>query len=328
MTGTAVLTWWNADPVTLALLVGLLGGYALALGPLRNRLLPDVTVPRGRIAAYLGGVALLGLTLLSPLDTLGREYLLTARMAQLMILVTFVAPLLMMGLPDELATRLLPVKKWREAAGTPLFVVIAVVAFNTIVLFWQIPRFYELSVQDTFWHDVANLSYLFAGVLTWWPLLTPADRRARMASPLQMVYLALESLPIDIFGIAIIFAPAPLYATYVDAPRITGLTAMVDQQIAGALLALPGNILDILFMSVIFFVWIERIEQAQRQRERVEIEREMAAEATGGVALAGQHDAPTSAPTSEEGPVAEIGDEPQGQGRIGGVGGSMPAAGG
>lgn len=326
MAGTAVLTWWNADPVTLALLVGLLGGYALALGPLRNRLLPDVTVPRGRIAAYLGGVALLGLTLLSPLDTLGREYLLTARMAQLMILVTFVAPLLMMGLPDELATRLLPVKKWREAAGTPLFVVIAVVAFNAIVLFWQIPRFYELSARDTFWHDVANLSYLFAGVLTWWPLLTPADRRARMASPLQMVYLALESLPIDIFGIAIIFAPAPLYAIYINAPRIAGLTAMVDQQIAGALLALPGNILDIFFMSVIFFVWIERIEQAQRQRERAEIEREMAAEATGGVALAGPHGEPESAPTSAEGPVAGIEDEPQG--RIGGVGGSMPAAGG
>ncbi|MGE5333979.1 MAG: cytochrome c oxidase assembly protein [Nitrososphaerota archaeon] len=325
MAGTAVLTWWNADPVTLALLVGLLGGYALALGPLRARLLPDVAVPRGRIAAYLGGVALLGLTLLSPLDTLGREYLLTARMAQLMILVTFVAPLLMMGLPDELATRLLPVKKWREAAGTPLFVVIAVVAFNTIVLFWQIPRFYELSVQDTLWHDVANLSYLFAGILTWWPLLTPADRRARMASPLQMVYLALESLPIDIFGIAIIFAPAPLYATYVNAPRITGLTAMVDQQIAGGLLALPGNILDIFFMSVIFFVWIERIEQAQRQRERAEIEREMAAEAAGG-ALAGQHDALTGTPAGEEGPVAGIGDESQG--RIGGVGGSMPAAGG
>ncbi len=174
-----MLTWWNADPVTVALLVVLLGGYLLAIGPLRDRLLPGVIVSRGRIAAYLGGVALLALTLLSPLDTLGREYLLTARVAQLMIIVTFVAPLLMIGLPDELATRLLPVRKWREAAGTPLFVVIAVVAFNSIVLFWQIPRFYDLAAQDTLWHNVANLSYLLAGLLTWWPLLTPADRRGR-----------------------------------------------------------------------------------------------------------------------------------------------------
>jgi putative membrane protein len=282
--GAAVLTWWNADLVTLALLVVLLGGYLLALGPLRERLMPGVVVPRGRIVAYLSGVALLALTLLSPLDTLGREYLLTARVAQILIIVTFVAPLLMIGLPDELAQRLLPVRSWREAAGTPLFVVIMVLAFNTIVLFWQIPRYYDLAAQNTLWHNVANLSYLVAGVLTWWPLLTPADRRARMSSPLQMAYLALESLPIDVFGIAIIFAPGVLYSVYANAPRITGLSAIVDQQIAGALLALPGNLLDILFMSIIFFVWIDRIEQTQRQRERAEIERELAAEAASGTA--------------------------------------------
>jgi len=276
MTGTAWLTAWNANPMTLALLVVLLGGYLLTIGPLRERLLPGGEVSRRRIAAYLGGIALLALTLLSPLDTLGREYLLTARMTQLMILVTFVAPLLMIGLPEELATRLLPVQKLREATGSLLFVVIAVIGFNAVVLFWQIPRFYELSVRDTLWHEVANLSYLLAGVLTWWPLLTPTDSRARLSSPLQMVYLALESLPIDIFGVALIFAPAPLYATYIHAPRITGLSALADQQIAGALLALPGNLLDILFMSVIFFVWIERIEQSQRRRERAAIERELA----------------------------------------------------
>lgn len=276
MTGTAWLTAWNANPMTLALLVVLLGGYLLTIGPLRERLLPGGEVSRRRIAAYLGGIALLALTLLSPLDTLGREYLLTARMTQLMILVTFVAPLLMIGLPEELATRLLPVQKLREATGSLLFVVIAVIGFNAVVLFWQIPRFYELSVRDTLWHEVANLSYLLAGVLTWWPLLTPTDSRARLSSPLQMVYLALESLPIDIFGVALIFAPAPLYATYIHAPRITGLSALADQQIAGALLALPGNLLDILFMSVIFFVWIERIERRQRQRERAAIEQELA----------------------------------------------------
>jgi cytochrome c oxidase assembly factor CtaG len=276
--GSLLLTAWNADPVTLALLVILLGGYLLALGPLRDRLIPGVATPRGRKLAYFGGVALLALTLLSPLDTLAREYLLTARMTQLLILVTFVAPLLMIGLPEELATRLLPVQKWRAATGTPLFIIIAVVGFNAVVLFWQIPKFYLLSATVSGWHDLANISYLLAGILTWWPLLTPTDRRARLSSPLQMVYLALESLPIDIFGVAIIFAPEPLYAVYAAAPRITALSALADQQIAGALVALPGNLLDILFMSIIFFIWIERIERAQRDRERATIERDLAGE--------------------------------------------------
>jgi putative membrane protein len=305
----AVLTWWNADPVTLTLAAVLLGGYLLALGPFRERLIPGVVVPRQRLVAYLGGVALLLLTLISPLDTLGREYLLLARMVQLLIIITFVAPLLMVGLPDELAGRLLPVRKWREAAGTPLFTVIAVFAFNAIVLFWQIPRFYDLAAQETLWHDVANLSYLLAGLLTWWPLLTPADRRARMSSPLQMVYLALESLPIDVFGLAIIFAPGPLYSVYVHAPRVFELSVMVDQAAAGALLAIPGNLLDIFFISFIFFVWIERIEQAQRARERAEIERELAAESATSDAIATE--------TASEDAAA--------QGSTEDVGGSLPS---
>lgn len=296
MAGSAVLAAWNANPATLALLLALLGGYLLAIGPLRQRLLPDVVVPRGRVVAYLGGLALLALTFLSPLDALGRHYLLTARATQLMIIVTIVAPLLMIGLPEELAVRLLPVRKLREALGTTLFVVVAVVGFNVVVLFWQIPRFYELSVRDTLWHEVANLSYLFAGVLTWWPLLTPTDRQARLSSPLQMVYLALESLPIDIFGVAIIFAPAAIYPTYLHAPRITALSAIADQQIAGALLALPGNILDIFFMSIIFFVWIERIEQSQRRRERAAIERELANPPTEEHAIATPAEAVADAP--------------------------------
>jgi putative membrane protein len=312
----AVLTWWNADPVTLALVVVLLGGYLLALGPLRERLIPGVVVPRQRIVAYVGGVALLLLTLVSPLDTLGREYLLLARMVQLLIIVTFVAPLLMVGLPDELAGRLLPVRKWREAAGTPLFTAIAVFAFNTIVLFWQIPRYYDLAAQQTLWHDVANLSYVLAGLLTWWPLLTPADRRARMSSPLQMVYLALESLPIDVFGLAIIFAPGTLYSVYTNAPRVIGISALVDQQASGALLAIPGNLLDIFFISFIFFVWIERIEQAQRARERAEIERELAAESAAS-------DAAIAADTADTADRAS--DETASQGSTDGVGDSLPS---
>ena len=310
----AVLTWWNADPVTLALVAVLLGGYLLALGPWRERLIPGAVVSRQRVVAYIGGVALLALTLLSPLDTLGREYLLLARMAQLLIIITFVAPLLMIGLPDELAGRILPVRKWREAAGTPMFTVIAVLAFNAVVLFWQIPRYYDLAARETLWHNVANLSYLLAGLLTWWPLLTPADRRARMSSPLQMVYLALESLPIDVFGLAIIFAPGTLYSVYTHAPRVIGLSALVDQQASGALLAIPGNLLDIFFISFIFFVWIERIERAQRERERAEIEREMAAASAPDAAGT---DTPATATT-----------ETAAQGSTGGMSGSAPSASG
>ncbi len=83
-----------------------------------------------------------------------------------------------------------------------------------------------------------------------------------------MLYLGLESLPLDIFGVIMIFAGNVFYATYVAAPRVFGISALVDQQIAGGLLAVPGNLLDIVLFSVIFFTWIGRQEEEQRARER------------------------------------------------------------
>ena len=128
---------------------------------------------------------------------------------------------------------------------------------------------YERGLLDDRAHDLESLSLLVAGVLTWWPLLTPLERRGRMARPFQMLYLMLESLPLDIFGVAAIFALSPFYPTYIVAPRvIPGLSAAADQALAGALLAVPGNILDVILLSVVFFTWIGRMERAQRERER------------------------------------------------------------
>jgi putative membrane protein len=89
-----------------------------------------------------------------------------------------------------------------------------------------------------------------------------------MSTPFQMLYLALESLPLDIFGVIMIFAGSVFYTSYISAPRIFGVSALVDQQVAGGLLAVPGNLLDIVLFSVIFFSWLEHQEREQRARER------------------------------------------------------------
>jgi len=54
---------------------------------------------------------------------------------------------------------------------------------------------------------------------------------------------------------------------YATAPRVLDLAAMTDQQASGAVLAVPGNILDIILMSVVFFMWIRQVERSQQQRE-------------------------------------------------------------
>lgn len=268
---------WTVDPAVLLFLALTLGGYYALIDRLRIRYDLGEAVPRERALAFLAGWAVMALSVVSPLDALGRYRLFTAHTVELLLLTTVAAPLLMYGIPEWFVWRLLPLRSLRNATRGLLFPVGAALAFNAIILIWHVGPLYEHALTNTPLHDLENLSFLFAGLLTWWPLLTPLDRQTRMATPFQMVYLAAESLPLDIFGVAAIFAPGVFYSTYLHAPRVlAGLTPMLDQQIAGALLAVPGNILDVVLMSVIFFAWIERMEHKQRAQEQAEAEVELA----------------------------------------------------
>lgn len=263
------LPWtWTLDPASIIFLVVVLGAYIAAVGPLRSRYQADEPVERKRIITFVVGWALLALSIISPLDTLGRYYLFTAHTVQLFIIITAVAPLLMMGLPDTLGRRLLPTRRLREAGRDPLFSVIAVVLFNLLILAWHAVPAYEAAQLESGWHDLQLLTFLVAGILTWWPLLTPADAHGRLAHPMQILYLAAESLPLDIFGVIVIFANNVLYSNYSAAPRVFGTPVIADQMIAGGILAVPGNIIDIIIMSMVFFGWINQVERAQRERER------------------------------------------------------------
>lgn len=217
---------------------------------------------------FLIGVITFWLALITPLDTLGRYYLLTAHTLQLLVLTTITAPFLLLGLPEWLVTYLLPLRAMREWTQGILFPVLAALAFNAIIMLWHDGPLFEQAAESTALHNLQMLCFLLAGLLTWWPLLSPLDRRASMTTPFQMLYLGLESLPLDIFGVIMIFSGNVFYATYVAAPRVFGISALVDQQIAGGLLAVPGNLLDIVLFSVIFFTWIGRQEEEQRARER------------------------------------------------------------
>lgn len=260
-------TAWSFDPIVLAALTLLLGGYFIAIGPLRPKEEPPVA--RRRVACFIAGWLLLALTLVTPLDTLGRYYLFSAHTTQLFLHITITAPLLMIGLPEWLVERMLPLRAVRAATRGLLFTVVCALGFNALILIWHAGPLYEAANRSTPLHDLQSLCFLLAGVLTWWPLLTPMDRDTRMASPVQMLYLALESLPLDIFGAFTIFAGTVFYPSYEAAPRVfAGFSAVTDQAVAGALLAVPGNIIDIGLISIVFFGWIASVERAQREEER------------------------------------------------------------
>jgi cytochrome c oxidase assembly factor CtaG len=258
---------WNLDPVLLAALLALLGGYLVAIGPLRNRFGLGAAASRRKAILFISGWLVLALSVLSPLDTIGRRYLFTASALQLLLITSLAAPLLLAGLPEWLVARLLPLAALRKMTRGFWFAFAAIVIFNGAILIWQVEPLFEASLQNNGLHNLRLLTLLIVGIINWWPLLTPLDRHSRFASPFQIFYIAAESVPLDLFGLACIFVSQVFYPTYASAPRHFGISALTDQALAGGLLAIPNNIFDLILMSIVFFGWVERSDRAQRERE-------------------------------------------------------------
>lgn len=274
-----LVSWltWNFDPAVLLAMALLLGGYCYALGPLKARRAPDDATPV-RCGVYFAlGWATLLLTLISPLDTYGRYYMFAAHTAQLFIIITVSTPLLLLGIPEWLTWTLLPTRAIRNATRGLVFPIVATLLFNGLILVWHAGLLFEAALRNETLHDLENLCFVVAGLLTWWPLLTPLDTQKRLHHPVQMLYLVFESLPLDAFGVFAMFAQHIFYPSYSLAPHLFNLSPVEDQAAGGAILAVPGNIVDIVLMSIVFFAWIARMERAQQEREREQYKAEDAA---------------------------------------------------
>lgn len=88
---------WSWEPSILLGCALLLAGYLAAV---RFRL-------DGRQLLFVAGDLVLLLALVSPLDELGDTYLFSAHMAQHLLLVLVVPPLFLLGIPPQLAERVL-----------------------------------------------------------------------------------------------------------------------------------------------------------------------------------------------------------------------------
>src|SRR5688572_26013101 len=94
----AALTSWSWPPLIIAGL--LLAGIWYAVGLHRRRQARGVrtVLPRWRIASYYGGLILLALALMSPIDTLGGLFFFV-HMIQHQLIQLAVPPLLLLGRP-------------------------------------------------------------------------------------------------------------------------------------------------------------------------------------------------------------------------------------
>jgi len=260
------LTHWNLAPSILLGTLLVVGLYLYALGPYRHRFYPDLPVRRGQTIAFLLGIAIMLLALISPLDELGDEYLFSAHMLQHLCLTTFGPPLLLLGTPTWMLTHLLTRRPLLLILKALTWAPVAFLLYNGDFLLWHIPSFYNATLENETIHICEHITFLLTGLLSWWPILSPTPRLPRLLPGGQILYIFFMGMPAVLLGAGLTFAQ-PLYAPYLAAPLVWGISHALDQQLGGLFMWVPVNLFYIVVMSILFLRWMLQQEALQRTAE-------------------------------------------------------------
>ena len=260
----SIWTHWHGHPDALIGLAIVQGAYLLGVGPLRERYgLADSVEPR-QIATFTAGMAVIFISLLSPIHVLSDNYLFSMHMVQHVLLTLVAPPLLILGTPDWLIRPLLRPNLAFRAARLATHPIVAFALFNIIFSIWHIPALYATSLNNHWVHIGEHLLFMGTAVIMWWPIVSIMPELPRLPYPIQMGYLFLLSVAQIIVFAIITFAKEPLYEFYVSAPRIWGISPLLDQQLGAIIMKIGGGALFLTLFIIIFFRWFRHEEELNR----------------------------------------------------------------
>jgi cytochrome c oxidase assembly factor CtaG len=258
--------------------------YVRALRVLGGR---GVHVPRGQVVCWHLGLALQGVALLSPIGSLSDE-LLSAHMAEHLLLADIGAPLLLLGLrnpvlafflPREVLVPLARNRPLRSTFRTLRKPLVAIPVYVAVLYGWHLTFAFEGAVRHDLVHVLQHACFIFAGILVWWPALEPKRRRLR--GELWKIGHILSARMLGMFlGMAFVLIRYPVYTGVYDPVERRGISAMADQQTAGAMMVALDIVIMVFALS--FFFW-----HAGQQHDRDEAKAAAAAAGSRPSAPAG-----------------------------------------
>ncbi|HMD52780.1 MAG TPA: cytochrome c oxidase assembly protein [Solirubrobacteraceae bacterium] len=227
--------------------------------------------PVWRLCCFMGAVLLTLIALVSPVDTLA-DQLFSAHMVQHILLLDLVPILAILGLTKVIlrpVTRV--IHDTERRAGFLAHPAFAVFLYVATIWAWHIPAAYDLAVTHPSVHVLEHVSFVVAGSLYWWHLLSPIRSRRRLSGLGPVVYMASTKLLVGALGMGLAFAPVALYPYYAHHARVWGISALSDQGAAGLIMAVEQSIVMGIALAVLFIGALSESERAQQRRERYEL---------------------------------------------------------
>ena len=260
-----VWTAWTFDP----LLVVVLAGTALAY----RRGWRDGPDPPLRRAAFWGGGAAIAVALVSPVDAMS-GVLVSAHMAQHVLLVLVAAPLLAVSAPGGALLRGTPqvirnsarsarrgvgldperLRHLRSPIGRWLLYVVT-------LWLWHASVVYGWAVEHAAVHAAEHATFLASAFLVWSAIVGPVRIRVTRGLGLLGVFtLGLQGI---FLSVLLTFAREPYYAEYLTAPAAWGLEPLTDQQLAGVLMWIPAGFIHTGIALYLLVSWLREHDSSE-----------------------------------------------------------------
>jgi len=295
-----LLLGWSVDPLIWLGLIAAVVAWSIAVRRV-NAHHPASPVPRARTVAFLLGLTAIAFALQSGIEAYDTA-LFSVHMVQHVLLVLVAAPLIALGAPITLLLRvsrpdirrrwILPVLHSRplRAITHP---VVAWLLFAGVMWGTHFSPLFDLSLENPAVHDLEHVLFLAVALLFWWPAVGLDPAPWRMPHAGRGLYVFLQMPQNTFLAVVIVFAAAPLYPHYATLQRAWGPTALEDQQIAGSIMWLAGDLLFIAALAAILAGWMrfeERNTARADRRSEADVAALRAREARHAERLAEQQD--------------------------------------
>ena len=232
------------------------------------------------------GILVLVLALESPLDPLGDDYLFSAHMAQHLLLILIVPPLLLLGIPERDTRVWLRIPLVGEAErwlGRP---VVAWFAAIVVMTLWHVPVFYNFALAHEVVHILQHISFLVTATMFWWPVLHPVPER-RLGTGSAVFYLFAAAAENSVLGIILTFIRPGHYPAYLHPEDeygalhlirdVWGISPAYDQRLGGLLMWIPGCSVYFIAILGLLALWYSQPD------EDVEIPRSLGMQESAGL---------------------------------------------
>ena len=269
-----LLLQWSFDPLIQVPLIATAVAYLSAVRRV-NAAHASNPVPFRRTAAFLLGLGAIEVALQSPIEHYDTT-LFSLHMVQHILLTLVAPPLIAAGAPVTLLLRfakpdvrrrwILPILHSRPLKVVT-FPVVTWLLFAGVMWGTHFSPVFNESLENPLVHDLEHLAYLGAGLLFWWPIIAVDPSPWRMPHPMRTIYAFLQMPQNTFLALAIYSSSTPLYAHYATLQRTWGPTVVADQQLAGGLMWIAG---DLIFLAAILFVVAQWMRQEDRDAVRTD----------------------------------------------------------